>query len=193
MYKVFVNDNPIILTDSDEFSEGFKVFNFDEINIIKWVEKLLLEENIAIILKCESLKNKWNEFKNLFNIEVAAGGKVLNDQNEVLFIFRNGKWDLPKGKLEQNESLAVCAVREVQEECGINNISLINALDTTYHIFKRDNTLFLKITHWFLMKTNFNGELKPQLNEGIEKAMFKNEIEIENALKNTYKNIQLLF
>lgn len=193
MYKVFVNDNPIILTDSDEFSEGFKVFNFDEINIIKWVEKLLLEENIAIILKCKSLKNKWNEFKNLFNIEVAAGGKVLNDQNEVLFIFRNGKWDLPKGKLEQNESLAVCAVREVQEECGINNISLINALDTTYHIFKRDNTLFLKITHWFLMKTNFNGELKPQLNEGIEKAMFKNEIEIENALKNTYKNIQLLF
>ena len=67
------------------------MFNFDEINIIKWVEKLLLEENIAIILKCESLKNKWNEFKNLFNIEVAAGGKVLNDQNEVLFIFRNGK------------------------------------------------------------------------------------------------------
>jgi ADP-ribose pyrophosphatase YjhB (NUDIX family) len=139
------------------------------------------------------LEKNWQAFTSYFNVEIAAGGKVLNEQNNVLFIFRFGKWDLPKGKLEQNESLAECAVREVQEECGIQKIDLIDVLDTTYHIFKRDNTLFLKITHWFLMKTTFNGKLKPQLNEGIEKAMFKNEIEIEKALKNTYKNIKLLF
>lgn len=193
MYKVFVNDNPIILTDSNDFSEGFQVFNFQDINIEEWVEKLFLEENVGVILKCESLEKNWQSFTSFFNVEIAAGGKVINKANDVLFIYRFGKWDLPKGKLENNEKMADCAIREVQEECGIQNLEILAALDTTYHIFKRDDTLILKITHWYLMKTAFKGILTPQVSEGIEIAAFKNEIEIQKALKNTYKNIKLLF
>ena len=66
-------------------------------------------------------------------------------------------------------------------------------LETTYHIFERKGRRILKITYWFLMTTTYEGDLTPQLEEGIEKAAFKNEIETKEALKNSYENIKLLF
>ena len=68
-----------------------------------------------------------------------------------------------------------------------------NKLETTYHIFKRNNKSILKITFWYLMKTDFEGQLIPQTEEGIEKVVFKANTEITKALGNTYENIKLLF
>ena len=90
----------------------------------------------------------------------------------MLFILRRGKWDLPKGKLKIGEKIRKCAIREVEEECGVDHLEIIRPLDITYHIYKRNEKTILKITYWFLMKTMFDGTLVPQIDEGITEAKF---------------------
>ncbi|NOR28242.1 MAG: NUDIX domain-containing protein [Lutibacter sp.] len=193
MYKVFANDCSIILTDTNNFSTNFLKFNFNSCNISEIVETLFQNKTGGICLLCDDLETCWQKFQSVFKVQKAAGGKVLDSKNEVLFIYRLDKWDLPKGKLEKGESISECAIREVEEECGITNLQIENELQTTYHIFKRKGKTILKITYWFLMNTNYKGNLTPQIEEGIEKVEFKNSKETKEALKNTYENIKLLF
>jgi 8-oxo-dGTP pyrophosphatase MutT (NUDIX family) len=193
MYKVFVNDCPIILTDNNNFSTGFKKMSFEECLIEEQVDNLFNLKEKGICLICNDLEVCWSLFKSKFKIQKAAGGKVFNAENKVLFIKRFDKWDLPKGKLEKGESIEVCAIREVEEECGISNLRLENELQTTYHIFKRKKKTILKITHWFVMFSDYKGKLKPQTEEGITEVVFKDELETKEALENTYQNIKLLF
>ncbi len=127
-----------------------------------------------------------------FTLIKAAGGLVYNKENELLMIFRNGKWDLPKGKLEDAESIENCAIREVQEECGISNLQIIEKLADTYHIYKHNGKKILKRTFWFKMKTDFNGELVPQIEEGIIKVVWAKKDEIQEKLQNSYGNIKIL-
>lgn len=193
MYKVFVNDCPIILTENDNISTKFKKVNFDDVSIPEIVQSIFNNNLEGICLLCSNLKSCWKQFKSYFKIQKAAGGKVLNANNEVLFIYRFQKWDLPKGKINKGEKKQECAIREVEEECGIENLKIEKKLETTYHIFERKNKTILKVTYWYLMKTDFEGQLIPQTEEDIEKVVFKNTDETEIALKNTYENIKLLF
>jgi ADP-ribose pyrophosphatase YjhB (NUDIX family) len=193
MYKVFVNDCPIILTENDNISTKYQKINFDGVSIPEIVQSIFNNNLEGICLVCNNLNNCWKQFKSYFKIQKAAGGKVLNVNNEVLFIYRFQKWDLPKGKINKGEKKQECAIREVEEECGIENLIIKKKLETTYHIFKRNNKTILKITYWYLMKTDFEGQLIPQTEEDIEKVVFKNTDETEIALKNTYENIKLLF
>ncbi len=193
MYKVFVNDCPIILTENNNISTNLKKINFDEASILEIVEEIFSNKLLGICIICSDLKQCWKQFKKSFKIQKAAGGKVINKVNEVLFIYRFNKWDLPKGKLNKGEPKKVGAIREVEEECGIENLIIEKKLETTYHIFKRNNKTILKITYWYLMKTDFDGQLVPQTEEGIEKVVFKTNSEITKALDNTYENIKLLF
>ena len=193
MYKVFVNDRPIILTDDNKISTNLRIVNFNVQNVKEIIEQLFSAEINGICLICSDLECCWSLFKSLFKIELAAGGKVYNTKKETLFIYRFNKWDLPKGQLEKNESIEQCAVREVEEECGVSNLNIENTLETTYHVFHRNNKSILKITYWYLMSTNFEGLLVPQTLEGIEKVVFKSEISTKKALTNTYENIKLLF
>ncbi len=192
MYKVFVNDHPIIFVENNKISTNLKVINFESVQIVDLIDDLFQSKYSGICLVCSNLKEDWEKFKGFFKIQEAAGGKVLK-KDKVLFIYRFNKWDLPKGKLEIGETIEQCALREVEEECGVDNLIIENQLETTYHIFERKNKIILKITYWFLMKTDFSGNLIPQTLEGIEKVTFKNEIEIKEALTNTYENIKLLF
>lgn len=193
MYKVFVNDCPIILTENNKISTIYKKVSFKS-SEIKLVIADLFEKKISgICFICNDLDADWQLFKSCFKIEKAAGGKVFNLKNEVLFIYRLNKWDLPKGKLEEGESIQNCAIREVQEECGIKDLTISSFLGETYHIFEKKNKMILKITFWYLMNTNFEGILTPQVEEDIEQAVFKNKEEVHNALENTYGNIKLLF
>lgn len=193
MYKVFVNDCPIILTDNKKNATNFNSVNFESIQIGEIVEKIFQKKLAGINLLCENLEACWEEFKSYFKSQKAAGGKVLNSNNEVLFIYRFNKWDLPKGKLEKGESISDCAIREVEEECGITNLQILKPLQTTYHIYKEKGITILKTTYWFLMNTDYSGKLTPQIKEGIEQVVFKKEAEIDKALENTYENIKLLF
>lgn len=193
MYKVFINDCPIILTTDKNFLTNFKKVIFRENDILDFVNKIYAEKLQGICLVCNNIDDCWSKFQAVFKVQKAAGGKVLNLKNETLFIYRFNKWDLPKGKIEKGESHKEAAIREVEEECGIENLSVQNKLETTYHIFEHNNNYILKITYWFLMTSNYLGELTPQTEEGIEIVTFLNEIETKKALDCTYENIKLLF
>ena len=123
---------------------------------------------------------------------VAAGGIVINDKNEILFIFRNQKWDLPKGKAEKNENITQTAMREVREETGIKDLIIVKPLDKTYHIFKRAKKKYLKETYWFEMKSNFDKKFTPQISEGITRVEWISKEKIPLIMNNTYENIKLL-
>ena len=193
MYKVFVNDCPIILTDNKKNATNFSSVNFESIQVDEIVDQIFQNRLEGVFLFCENLSACWQQFKSYFISQKAAGGKVLNSNNEVLFIYRFNKWDLPKGKLEKGESISECAIREVEEECGITNLQILKPLGTTYHIYKEKGNTILKTTYWFLMSTDYSGKLTPQIKEGIEQVVFKKEAEIDKALENTYENIKLLF
>jgi len=192
MYKVFVNDKPIIITSSSQKINNFPVYLFKDIVIDELLYKLNNEPIKGITLYSSDLEKDWKKFKKYFKVVPAAGGLVTNSKNEYLFIYRNDIWDLPKGRIEKGESIEVAAVREVEEECGVFNLKIQEKIVITYHIFFREK-LRLKETHWFYMKTDYEGELKPQLEEGITVVIFKNEIEAQEALNNTYANIKLVF
>ena len=193
MYKVFVNDCPIIMTDNNNISTNLEILDFRKEVVMDIVTQMFENKNKGICFICNDIEECWEAFKSVFEIQEAAGGKVFNNKNQVLFILRFDKWDLPKGKLEKGETIEQCAIREVEEECGISNLSIKKQIETTYHIFQRKDKTILKITYWFYMRTWFNGHLVPQTEEGIEEVVFKNDLEIKEALNNTYENIKLLF
>ena len=192
MYKVFINDKPIILTSSLEKENDLPVLLFKNTVIDEILYKLNKENYPGFILYSTNLEKDWPTFLSNFKVISAAGGLVLNKKKEILFIYRGNKWDLPKGRIEEGESIEHTAVREV-EECGIENLSIERFLVTTYHLFFHNNRNYLKETHWFLMKTDFKGELTPQLEEGITETIFKNTEEAKNAFKNSYSNILLVY
>lgn len=127
-------------------------------------------------------------FKSVLLIE-AAGGLVVNERNEYLAIFRNGKWDLPKGKLEVNEKVREAAVREVEEECGIKVNKSGKKICKTYHVYDMKNEVVLKKTHWYKMKSEGQDKLKPQKEEGITKVRWFKKERLNTICKNTYPSI----
>ncbi len=192
MYKVFVNDKPIILTDSLKKDNNYRVYIFKDVVVDEILHKLKKSKTKGVNLFCTNLENDWKAFKKNFKVVSAGGGLVLNTNKEILFIYRLDTWDLPKGRIEKGETIEQTAVREVEEECGVKELVLVQPLITTYHLFFMNSIQQLKITHWFLMTTNFQEKLTPQLEEGITKVEFKNEAETQLALQNTYANIRLV-
>ena len=135
------------------------------------------------------IEENWQNFCSNYIIVEAAGGIVLNNDNQILMIFRNGKWDLPKGKLETGESLQDCAIREVEEECGITGLSVIEKTQETYHTYVLRGKGVLKRTHWYKMKTNFDGVFFPQIEEGITQVSWFYKHEILKKTQKSYGNI----
>lgn len=124
---------------------------------------------------------------------IAAGGLVFNSNNKLLLIFRRGFWDLPKGKLDDGESIEACAVREVEEEVGLKNILLQNFIETTSHNYfdKWIGEEVVKKTYWYKMQVP-NQDLVLQTEEDIEKAVWINENEWKQYKENCYQNIQYI-
>lgn len=126
-----------------------------------------------------------------FQMIEAAGGLVKNSLNEYLLIYRNDKWDLPKGKLEKAEKTDVAAVREVEEECGIDNIQIENLLSITFHSYFAHDQRWLKRTHWYNMNTTATSPLQPQLEENITDAQWMKPSDIrQKTLGNIYPLIE---
>ena len=122
---------------------------------------------------------------------IAAGGLVLNEQGDLLMIFRRGKWDLPKGKLDKGESIEHCALREVMEETGLERVGLDRLISIGYHEYfdQYINADVIKETHWYLMKAPGNQQLVPQTDEDIVEIKWVKKTELTIYLENTYPNI----
>ena len=124
---------------------------------------------------------------------IAAGGIVFNEKNEILMMYRRGFWDLPKGKLDNEESSESCALREVCEETGIqvSHLSIKNFAGRTFHEYfdKYLHKDVLKETHWYLMVYTGNGKLTPQTEEDIEELRWVSLKNISEYFDKTYKNI----
>ncbi len=193
MYKVFVNDVPIILSTQKNSGANYTNIPIKKAKLKRLIPKLESGELHYLNLYHKKEHKLLKYLKRKLKVIVAGGGLVYNTKNEILFIYRNKKWDLPKGKANKGEDIETTALREVEEETKVQGLEIVSFLQTTYHVLKRNNKYRLKETHWFEMKTDYDGELIPEREEGIKKAKWKNFEKTQKALKNSYANIKLLF
>lgn len=191
MYTIFKNDCVFYLTDNKDLSIRSNFIPWEKFDLREYLDNCNSGTTSTFYLYHADLEFIWNEFKKEFKIMEAAGGVVTNKKKEILFIYRLEKWDLPKGKIERGESPKEAAIREVQEECGINKVEIKKFIKKTYHIYTYKEKEILKISHWFKM---FSEEMQftPQLEEDITKVEWKDQKNIKQAILNTYPNIKLL-
>lgn len=193
MYKVFVNDKPLFLTNQISKETDFQLFLLDSIDVEQVIIKMFQNKIKKAYLYHPDESVIMKTLKAKIPVNKAGGGLVYNKKGEVLFIFRNGKWDLPKGGSQKGELIEDAATREVEEETGVSGLKIKEKLQKTYHVFKRNGKYKLKITHWFVMYTDYEGTPIGQIEEGIEKVAWLNPEQIKEALQNSYENIKLLF
>ena len=192
MLQIFYKEKPIIISDKKSDLKNSLIIDPELVENLDLLKLLTKKKINSIGVFSNEFELIINIFKKKFPEIIAAGGKVINNKSEILFIYRNKKWDLPKGKAEKNENISQTALREVKEETGIKNLSIIKPLEKTYHIFKRGGKNYLKTTYWFEMKSDFNEKFKPQKKEGITRVEWIGIENLSSILPKSYANIRLL-
>ncbi|QSS97362.1 NUDIX hydrolase [Psychroflexus sp. ALD_RP9] len=193
MYKVFVNDVPIILSTDKVIDHRYLSLPIKGAKIKQLIKQIEKGELRHLHLYHKKEHKLLKHLKRKLKPIVAGGGKVFNQHGEILFIYRNKKWDLPKGKMEKGETIEDTAIREVEEETLVEGLQIVKPLEITYHVMKRKGKYRLKITHWYEMYTEYDGTLIPQRQEGITRVKWKNKKKAIKALQKSYANIKLLF
>ncbi len=196
MYKVFIDNKSIFFTKKDNslynIENEFFLKYSSEIDLRNEFEKLKNNKEIVnlIIFVNEDVEKVFNEFLSKFTILEAGGGLVVNENKEYLLIFRYGKWDLPKGKAEKGEDIESTALREVEEETALKGARIVSKMPETYHYYEHKGKPIIKKIFWYFMSgSSKNQELKPQLNEDIQKVEWMTQDEVREALKNSYRSI----
>jgi 8-oxo-dGTP pyrophosphatase MutT (NUDIX family) len=189
-YRIYINEKVILLTESEpKKKESYVRIDADVFDlkiIYTWI--LAHQSKLFYVLSNDAKAFLKTVAKNVILIE-AAGGLVKNENKEYLFIYRQGKWDIPKGKIEKGEAVKTAAVREVEEECGIKVSSLEEKICKTYHVYIMRGDVVLKKTHWYKMRCKAQNKLKPQKEEGITDARWFKKGHIEPIVKNTFPSI----
>lgn len=195
-YKVFINDKWIFFGDFTPPEKNSKdVISLMDptadvvANLAAMIKTGSFEDNI-VLQHSKGIADVFAFFKKQFLCLEAAGGIVLQNHKRVLMIKRFGKWDFPKGKIETGETAREAAVREVEEETGASDLSILKSLPESYHIYRYGNQWVIKKNHWFLMQTDYRGPLKPQTEESIEQAVWVPRMEVSNFLRNSYASLQ---
>lgn len=193
MYKVFINEQLITFSETARktpfFDSFLEVFDPSEDEIKMLVDWLFLEDSVFHLNLISKDREAWELFNSAFPLIKAAGGVVRNPQNKLLCIERLGKWDLPKGKMEAGEKPEESAIREVEEECGIDQLKIGKQLPSTHHMYSIGEKKVLKETYWFSMQTTVDQKLTPQADEGITKVRWVGEEEIPEIRSNTYPSL----
>ena len=197
-YQVFIDEHSIFIGENRKSNQQFKsIFELNEPDVddVNFVIQWMLKEKESIqhvFFNTHDAEALWKLFQEQLVLIEAAGGRVKNTQDEVLFIYRLGKWDLPKGKMEAGETPELTAVREVEEECGITKLKIIDPLPNTYHIYVQDEKMYLKRTFWFNMLYSGTESLIPQKEEAIESAVWVNQSDLSEQLANTYQSLKTI-
>lgn len=189
-----MNESALILTHFNEIlpipTQNIDIQDFD----IKKLFQQIVENNLeqTYILQTNDPKATLKEIKNAVRVINAAGGLVKNANSDYLFIKRLGKWDLPKGKVEEGERMREAAVREVAEECSIEIDFLGKKIESTYHVYVLKGEFILKKTNWYKMKVNSVPNLIPQAEENISDAKWFSAKDLHIIRENTYPMIKAL-
>ncbi|OQB60453.1 MAG: Diadenosine hexaphosphate hydrolase [Bacteroidetes bacterium ADurb.Bin141] len=188
MIKVFVDDKPLV------FAENFSDENYIRYTKLPSPQQLTDDFKKSDInggfFMTHQVEHDFNQFSSQFKVIFAAGGVIFNDDDKLLMIKRLGKWDLPKGKMDEGESAEETALREVCEETGVCHAKIISQLDDTYHIYQLRGQYILKRTYWFRMLSDTSEKIKPQTEEDILEVKWKNKDEVKTALKNSYGSVR---
>jgi 8-oxo-dGTP pyrophosphatase MutT (NUDIX family) len=196
--RIYFGDKPVILCNEidkelNEILHHPDAVFVDEVSpraIKAMLHEIKKEEfHAGVIWNGDLDKLKETFFKN-FKIIEAAGGIVQNEKKEILFIYRLGKWDLPKGKIEKGEKEEDCALREVTEETSVKNLHLKKKVGETYHVYDEFGKHFLKISHWYHMTCSSKQQLVPQTEEHITEIKWVKTLDIKEPVKNTYPSIK---
>jgi 8-oxo-dGTP pyrophosphatase MutT (NUDIX family) len=154
------------------------------------IHEMQLEKVHAGVFYDANLEELKKAFYKKFTVVLAAGGLVQNEKDELLLIFRRGKWDLPKGKLDKGEKLEDCATREVEEETGLKNISLLSPIKITNHTYHEGSKFILKESHWYKMKVAGEQKLIPQTTEDIHEVKWVKISELKQYMDNTFPSVK---
>lgn len=192
MYKVFFKESSFLLTDDASFlqnSSNVYVYSSEE-KLADYVFSLLKEtEEFEVILYHADFRVLKSSFDSLFVRVKAAGGAVIQG-NFLLMIKRWGMYDLPKGHVEKCETVEECALREVEEECGVKGLYIVSSLENTWHIYEREGNWHLKTTDWFVMGCSADVTLIPQTEEDIEEVFWLPVCRIQEILPYTYPSLR---
>jgi 8-oxo-dGTP pyrophosphatase MutT (NUDIX family) len=188
-YKVFYKEKWIELAENQngKNSQSARI-EYENGESFKFALKMLetregIQSVTVVYSDPEILLKKFLKFFKRVN---AAGGLVENEKGQVLIIFRNGRWDLPKGKLKRFENEKKGAIREVKEECGVDGLRIDGAFSPTYHMYELKGKMIVKKTWWYLMHCNSQQNLSPQIEEGITKVEWFEPNELTTVKENTY-------
>jgi ADP-ribose pyrophosphatase YjhB (NUDIX family) len=185
-YKVFIEEKVIYFTKVEMLNlpkyEGLEPENFQALK-----ESLVEPVYQFVSPKPKSaLKYFFSNFKKI----KAAGGIVKSDDQQ-LFIKRNGKWDIPKGKMEKGEKTRETAIREIQEECGLEgNLTIDSKLMKTFHCYFMFDESVLKKTTWFVLNYDGSKIVKAQAEEGITEVVWLKKNQLAKVKRNTYSSVR---
>jgi 8-oxo-dGTP pyrophosphatase MutT (NUDIX family) len=186
-YRIYINENTLFLTDSmPEKSNQIQLLDLQSFDFITFYKNLEKGSKKQYVLHSDDPKSEFKKIKKKCVLIKAAGGLVRNANDDYLFIFRNKKWDLPKGKVENGEKMKDAALREVEEECGVKIYKNGEKLCKTYHVYELSGGVVLKKTNWYDMTVKGKPKLIPQKEEGITKAGWFGKNELDPLLENTY-------
>lgn len=196
--KIYFGNKPVYLCNErdkeiDEIlhhPEAVFIDEFDKHAVNSLLHEIKKPDFHSGVIMHSNLEELKKSFWKHFMIIQAAGGLVKNEKDEYLFIFRRGSWDLPKGKLDKGETLEQCAVREMQEETGLVEITLKEHLCTTYHTYDEFGKHILKESYWYHMEANSDGTLIPQTEEDITEIVWMNADSIKKILPLAYPSIR---
>ena len=197
MVKIYVHNKPLFLVDSitsevKEYVKRKDTLFIDDLNsssVKTMIQQLEQADFYAGVFLHPKLDELLEAFKSKFIVIQAAGGLVHIKRKDILLIFRKGKWDLPKGKLDDGEEMESCALREIKEETGVDNLQIEKPLQITYHTYHEGEKHILKESHWFLIKANNRSSLTPQTEEDIEKCEWASLEDLSTYTSNMHASI----
>jgi 8-oxo-dGTP pyrophosphatase MutT (NUDIX family) len=196
--KIYYNNKPLILTtDSKSYiaehaiAAGYQLLTgaFTR-NFRLATEHLDKLTSLGVIIEDVSQQSLQEQLYQIYAPIDAGGGVVFNEGGAVLMIFRRGKWDLPKGKRDDGEAIDYCALREVSEETGLEQLTLGEKICDTYHVYSQKGEKLLKCTTWFAMYGTSKETLKPQKEENIIDARWIKVSEMGPIVFKSYEAIR---
>lgn len=196
--KIYINNKPLILTNSAEkyitdnpLASGYLLLTGAFGRNFRQAQKHLANiRSMGAIIEDISVEALLEGLNEAYEPIEAAGGVVVNPDGGVLMIYRRGKWDLPKGKRDDGESIEDCAVREIIEETGLPELKIVDKICETFHVYAQGGVELLKTTHWYNMKSKKSFELHPQKEENILEARWVAEKKIGMYMHQSYEAVK---